>query len=108
MAQRVFTLYTDDVTGDEGEDITTHTFSLDGVSYEIDLSEDSYQKLLDTLGPYFNAARKTGPAKRGKTRPTAAGPDPAKVREWAQGLGLAVSTRGRIPANIVEQYQAVH
>jgi len=50
MVQRTVTVYTDDLTGTEGEDIATHIFSLDGVNYEVDLNPDSYQKLLDALG----------------------------------------------------------
>ncbi|MYW00828.1 Lsr2 family protein [Streptomyces sp. SID3343] len=111
MAQRVVTLYTDDITGDTGDGIASHTFALDGAEYEIDLGEDTYQKLLDTLGPYFRAARKTGAAtRRGKTARTAArqGPDPAQVREWARSQGIEVNARGRIPADLVDKYQAAH
>ncbi|WP_331766807.1 Lsr2 family protein [Embleya sp. NBC_00896] len=111
MAQRVVTLFTDDITGNEGEDITTHTFALDGVPYEIDLSEDSYQQLLDELAPYFGAARKTGTAsRRGKAVRASAGqgPDPVKVREWAKAQGLEVNARGRVPGDLVAKYQAAH
>ena len=31
--------------------------------------------------------------------------DTAKVREWARGQGIEVKDRGRVPANVVEQYQ---
>jgi Lsr2 len=31
--------------------------------------------------------------------------DTAKVREWAKGQGIEVKDRGRVPANVVEQYQ---
>ena len=30
------------------------------------------------------------------------------VRQWARKQGLAVSSRGRIPASVVEQYRAAH
>ncbi|MFF7245710.1 Lsr2 family protein [Embleya sp. NPDC008237] len=111
MAQRVVTLYTDDVTGETGEDIATHTFALDGVTYEIDLGEDTYQQLLDKLAPYFGAARKTGTAaRRGRkgARTTGQGPDPVKVREWARSQGIDVNARGRVPADLIERYQAAH
>ncbi|WTX00800.1 Lsr2 family protein (plasmid) [Streptomycetaceae bacterium NBC_01309] len=109
MAQRVVTLYTDDVTGKEGEDIATHTFSLDGVDYEIDLGANTYQQLLDALGPYFKAGRKAGAARRGgKARPVSQGPSPALVREWAQAQGIEVSSRGRIPADVIDKYRAAH
>ncbi|WP_406296532.1 Lsr2 family protein [Embleya sp. NBC_00888] len=110
MAQRVVTLFTDDITGNEGEDIATHTFSLDGVTYEIDLGQETYQQLLDALGPFFNAGRKTGTARRSKAVRAAAGqgPDPVKVREWARSSGIEVNARGRVPADLIEKYQAAH
>ncbi|MFE3203801.1 histone-like nucleoid-structuring protein Lsr2 [Embleya sp. NPDC055664] len=110
MAQRVVTLYTDDITGNEGEDIATHTFGLDGVTYEIDLGQDTYQQLLDALGPYFHAGRKTGTSRRTavKAHKTGDGPDPVKVREWAKAQGIEINARGRVPGDIVAKYQAAH
>lgn len=34
--------------------------------------------------------------------------DPAIIREWAKSQGLTVTERGRIPAEIVTQYNAAH
>jgi hypothetical protein len=47
---------TDDIDGSHGarEDIP---FSVDGVDYKIDLSDDNYKKLIDMLGPYLREAR---------------------------------------------------
>ncbi|MGW1991412.1 histone-like nucleoid-structuring protein Lsr2 [Embleya sp. NPDC001921] len=110
MARRVVTLYTDDITGAEGKDVSTHSFSLDGVSYEIDLGNDSYQRLLDALGPYFGAGRKTGSTRRAGVRNPKAerGPSPARVRAWAAAQGIEVSARGRISGDVVAKYQAAH
>ena len=30
------------------------------------------------------------------------------IREWAQGQGIAVNERGRIPAEIVAAYESAH
>ncbi|WP_327691098.1 Lsr2 family protein [Streptomyces sp. NBC_00461] len=110
MVQRTVTIFTDDLTDTEGEDIATHTFSLDGVSYDIDLNPDSYQQLLDALGPFVKVGRKSGGTSRrgGGGRKAAGGPDPVKVREWAQGQGIEVSARGRVPRTVIEQYEAAH
>jgi hypothetical protein len=110
MVQRTVTIYTDDLTGAEGEDIATHAFSVDGVNYEIDLGPDNYQKLLDALGPFMGAGRKAGRggARRTAKRPGAGGSDAAKVREWAKSQGIEVNTRGRIPADLMEKYEAAH
>ncbi|MFF0017981.1 Lsr2 family protein [Streptomyces sp. NPDC005374] len=109
MVQRTVTVYTDDLTGTEGEGIATHTFSLDGVSYEVDLNPDSYQKLLDALGPFVQVGRKTGVgSRRGGGKKAVAGPDAVKVREWALSQGIEVNSRGRVPRDVVEKYEAAH
>jgi hypothetical protein len=40
------------------------------------------------------------------TKPTYAGYDPAAVRAWAAGRGIAVNARGRIKADVVEKFRA--
>ncbi|MFJ3673832.1 Lsr2 family protein [Streptomyces sp. NPDC090106] len=109
MAQRIVTVYTDDLTGTEGEDIATHAFCLDGVNYEVDLNPDSYQKLLDALGPFVQVGRKVGGgSRRGGGKKGVAGPDPVKVREWAQSQGIDVNARGRVARDVIEKYEAAH
>ncbi|MEV3915123.1 histone-like nucleoid-structuring protein Lsr2 [Streptomyces canus] len=109
MVQRTVTIYTDDLTGTEGEDIATHTFSLDGVSYEVDLNPDSYQQLLDALGPFVQVGRKAGGgSRRGGGKKAATGPDAVQVREWAQSQGIEVNSRGRVPREVIEKYEAAH
>lgn len=51
MVQKTVTVYTDDLTGAESDEVRTHAFSLDGVSYEIDLVSDNYDKLFEALAP---------------------------------------------------------
>jgi uncharacterized protein (DUF4415 family) len=66
----------------------------------------------EALSRYVKAARKV--ASRGGRRaaqtesakPAYSGFDPAAVRAWAAGQGIKVSTRGRIKADVVEQYRA--
>lgn len=112
MAQRTVMIFTDDITGIEGKDVTTHSFSLDGTAYEIDLSSDSYQQLLDALGPFMGSGRKTGSLSRRRNGSKHAAPkrtqDAKQVREWAQAQGIVVSARGRIPSELMEQYEAAH
>ncbi|WP_043686724.1 histone-like nucleoid-structuring protein Lsr2 [Streptomyces xylophagus] len=109
MVQRTVTVFIDDLTDTEGEDIATHTFSLDGVSYEIDLNPDSHQLLLDALAPFLKVGRKSGsaPRRRGSSK-RADGPDPIKVREWAKSQGIEVNARGRVPRDVIEKYEDNH
>ncbi|MFG2439712.1 Lsr2 family protein [Streptomyces sp. NPDC048508] len=110
MAQKTVTVYTDDLTGAESEEVRTHTFSLDGVNYEIDLTSDNYDKLFEALAPFIDKGRKTGRATRaGRARKASTvGPSAEEMRSWARGNGYEVNDRGRVPASIHEAYRAAH
>ncbi|MGA5135565.1 histone-like nucleoid-structuring protein Lsr2 [Streptomyces olivoreticuli] len=107
MAQKIVTIYTDDLTDEESSEAATHTFSLDGVSYEIDLGPDSYEHMLQAFGPFMQKARKTGKARKAAGRSPAARPnqDTAEIRAWAKEQGYNVNDRGRVPADIREAYE---
>ncbi|MFD9209705.1 Lsr2 family protein [Streptomyces sioyaensis] len=103
MAQKVITIYADDLTGEETTEVSTHTLSLDGVTYEIDLGPDSYDKLLEAVAPFTRVGRRT----RKSRKPRQAAPsteDTAAIRAWAKSKGYEVSDRGRVPASIREAY----
>ncbi len=107
MAQKVVVRFIDDLDGSEAD--TTVNFSLDGASYEIDLSDGNAQQLRETLKMYVEAARKTG--RTGKTRQAAAAkgaPAPKDVRDWAAENNIVVNARGRLSSDVVEKYLAAH
>ena len=58
VAQKVQVLLVDDLDG--GEAAETVSFSLDGSSYEIDLSEKNASSLREDFAKYVGAARKAG------------------------------------------------
>lgn len=107
MAQKVLVELVDDLDGSVAEE--TVEFGLDGVSYEIDLSEPNASELRDSLAQYLEYARRSGGRKRVGRR---SGGQPATVdreqnqaiREWARQNGFEVSDRGRIPTEVVEAY----
>jgi hypothetical protein len=112
MAKKVTITLVDDFDGDGPADETVE-FSIDGVSYEIDLSVKNAQKLRDEFKPWIDAGRRVGGRRRG--RPGAPGrggrgsidrEQSAAIREWARRNGHKVSTRGRIPAEIIEAFHA--
>jgi hypothetical protein len=90
----------------------TVEFGLDGTGYAIDLSEKNAAKLRETFGRYVDAARKVGGrARRGRGGGGRGKTDPEQlkaIREWAKANGHEVSDRGRIPASVVEAYEAAH
>jgi hypothetical protein len=112
MGRTIVTVFTDDLTGESGGDIAAHSFSVDGVGYEIDLTPENHQKLLAALEPFVRAARKgVGPRKARATRTNASaagsstGPHAAQVREWARNQGMEISRRGLIRQDIVDRYE---
>jgi|ERR1700712_757703 hypothetical protein len=113
MAQRTIVQLTDDIDGSEATE--SLSFALDGVAYTIDLNDNNAAELREALAPYVAAARRdagrgrrsgnvthisNGRRARGNTDF-----DPKTVRAWAAEHGIAISARGRIPADIVAQYQ---
>jgi len=104
MAQRVQVLLVDDINGAEAAE--TVLFSLDGVSYEIDLTTGNAKKLRDDLAGWVGHARRSG-GRKSSRRAGAAGArraDLGAVREWARNNGHKVSDRGRISADILAAY----
>jgi hypothetical protein len=117
MARRIVHQLVDDIDGNVleiGEGETVH-FSLNGAAYEIDLSAEHAEELRAALEPYISAGRRTGSSTSAarssstssRKRP-ARNPEVAAIRAWANDNGYTLSERGRIPAPVVEAYNAAH
>lgn len=112
MATRIITTFTDDIDGSDGAE--TVEFALDGVGYQIDLSDKNSQKLREILGTYIQAGTRVGRIGTAQHRPRSTQPQVESVRssreenqairEWATGNGMQLAERGRIPMHIVEAY----
>ena len=121
MAQKVQVILVDDVDGGEANE--TVSFSLDGVSYEIDVSEANAGKLRDALAPWVGHARRVGGRSGGSsgTRSRSGGGsggsgrsrgnsrhDLSDVRSWARENGFQVSDRGRVSSEVIAAYEKAH
>jgi hypothetical protein len=109
MAQKVQVILVDDIDGGTAEE--TLSFSLDGVSYEIDLSSANAAKLRESFAPYVGTARRVGgrsSAGRGRGRRSSGDNRTAQIREWARANGHQVNERGRVAAGIVAAYDKAH
>lgn len=109
MAQKTVITIIDDLDGSElpeGESETVR-FGLDGAQYDIDLSSDNAETLRNLLERYVESGRRTGGRRSsgGHTRRVDTDVDTRAVREWANSRGIAVSARGRVPADVVAQYR---
>lgn len=108
MAQQVLVQLVDDLDGTTSSDVATVLFSLDGVTYEIDLTEANAERLRGSLAQYVDSARRVGGrikrgAKSGQNG-SSASKDAGLVRAWANENGYGLSGRGRIPSHVVEAY----
>ena len=107
MAQKVQTLFIDDIDGGAAEG--TVRFGLDGTDYEIDLSTTHSDELHTALAKYIDHARKVGGTGRRSARNggrRASSIDTTAVRAWAREQGIDIKERGRVPADVVAKYQA--
>ena len=106
VAQKVQTLYIDDIDGSEAAG--TVRFGLDGVDYEIDLSAGHTDEFHAALRRYIDHGRKVGDtSKRSpRGRRTGSAIDTTAVRTWAREQGIDIKDRGRVPADIVAKYEA--
>ncbi len=109
MAQRFVVRLTDDLTGTEipagkGE---TVAFSLEGWSYEIDLTAKNASALRKALQPYIEAGR---PIKSSRRRPvrTRVAADTRTVKERARANGYQVRDRGRVPKAVLAAFEAAN
>lgn len=114
MARRIVHQLVDDIDGtvlEVGEGETVH-FSVNGTSYEIDVSSAHAEELRQAFEPYISAGRRAGSS--GAARATSArkrpgrNPEVAAIRAWANANGHSLSERGRIPAAVVEAYNAAN
>ncbi|MET9002987.1 Lsr2 family protein [Amycolatopsis sp. NPDC004169] len=108
MAQKVLVEILDDIDGSAAAQ--TVQFGLDGVTYEIDLSNANAAALRDELARYVGAGRRIGGRKvRVATgQSTAASSDRERnqqIRAWAGANGYEISERGRLSSEVVSAYE---
>src|SRR4051795_4872804 len=116
MAQRVNVVLVDDIDGTDAAE--TISFAMDGVDYEIDLSEKHAADLRDAVSVYVGHARRTGGRRKGRGRSSSnsggsggsggSGASAADIRAWARENGWEVPERGRVSAEVREAYAAAN
>ncbi|HEX5121589.1 MAG TPA: Lsr2 family protein [Pseudonocardiaceae bacterium] len=118
MAQRTIVQFVDDLDGTSSDTVRTVEFGLDGVTYEIDLNDDHAGELRSALDEFITSARRTGGRRSPRIAATPATATPRAntpgrtreqtqaIRQWANKNGFEVSDRGRIPAAVIEAFDA--
>lgn len=98
------TVFVDDLTGDEAS--TTLSFGLDDTMYEIDLNDENARELRETLDKYVKVARQKlmeAPSEQQEQRKSSA--NSKEIRKWAKRQGYNIKGFGRIPAQIMQEWE---
>jgi hypothetical protein len=103
MAHRINVRLTDDIDGSPAD--TTVSFTIDGISREIDLSASHAQEFRGAMQRFIAAARRTAGPSRQAGRATDSGASPAAIRHWAITKGIKVSARGRLPDELIATFR---
>src|SRR5215472_11502228 len=97
----------DDLTGGPADE--TIQFSLDGRSYEIDLNSRHAAEFRHRLVPFTEHARPARPQRQRVTVRSAASRERSRqIRLWAEQRGFALSPHGRLPGNVIQEYELEH
>jgi uncharacterized protein YfcZ (UPF0381/DUF406 family) len=111
MATHTVTTLVDDIDGST-DDVVTCAFGLGDSHFEIDLNLAHREELEAVLGKFVEAAREvesSGPGhgrRRRKQASAGVKRDTQAIRQWASENGIEVSGRGRLPASVIEAYEA--
>lgn len=110
MAQKISVSMSDDINGEPASE--TVEFGLDGVNYQIDLSEENANDLRDALYRFTEGARRVG-GRKVRRAATPSGASLAERRErnqelrtWARAHGYTIAERGRVPDEVTAAFSA--
>jgi hypothetical protein len=117
MARTTRVVHTCDLHGDETEASTSVLLTSGKKRIELDVCQAHLDQLLEagrkptsTGGPpskgWGGGTRRAATRRTGKARQT--GPSTADVRAWAIERGHSVSSRGRVPGEVVAAYSEAH
>ena len=105
--QRVVVHLEDDLTGGPADE--TVRFGLDGREYEVDLSARHATEFRRLLAPFVEHAHLVRRSRsRAGARTSASRERSREIRAWAEREGFPVSDHGRLPGNVIHEYELAH
>jgi hypothetical protein len=113
VARREVVVLEDDLEGGSADE--TVKFALDGVQYEIDLTAKNAARLRESFSDFIAHGRRVGrggvvvggrAAARARGSAAADREQNKAIRAWAKRKGRNISDRGRIPQEIVDEFNA--
>lgn len=110
MARREVTHFFDDLDNTQLTEDSVHIlhFSVNGVDYVLDLSEDNADGFRRLLEPYIAAARTVKSTRAARRERVSTRNDSRAIRQWAQEQGMQIADRGKIPHQVIEAYDRAH
>ena len=97
----------DDLTGGPADE--TIVFGVDGRDFEIDLNAKHAASLRKQLAAFVDRARPVRTHRpRESARTSATRERSREIRSWAEEQGFEVADHGRLPANVVAEYERAH
>lgn len=108
LAVNTTVLLVDDLEGGPAEE--TVLFSLDGISYEIDVNDRNAKRLRDLLRRYAEAGRYVSGSRLPRASPqtTERRRLSEQIRSWAAANGYPLVGNGRIPRMVLRRYHECH
>jgi hypothetical protein len=105
VAKKTIVEWVDDLDGSAAAE--TVTFTIDGSSYEIDLSEKNAAKLRSVMGGWIDAGRRSGHRRARAAGTSKTDPEEStKARKWAADNGFDVGPRGRLRSEVLDAYRS--
>lgn len=104
MAKQTTIELVDDL--DASSAVATIQFGYQGTNFEIDLSEANSFALRSALEPYITAGRKVSAGTVKHQGPRTDKSVTKAIRAWAVANNWELKSRGRIPHEVVEAYNA--
>lgn len=113
MAKTTTVTITDDIDG--SANAQTYELTYEGTAYTIDLSKKNKSALDKALKPYLDSATRVRGTRtgrrggaRGRSDTSGRRQDLGDVRAWLRSQGHQVSDKGRIPRELMAEYDAAH
>ena len=104
MVKQAIVTLVDDLDGGPADE--TVRFGIGSQQYEIDLNSKNAARLRKQLAPFIARGRPAGHTPHRSRRTAASRQRSRDIRAWALDQGIGLSERGRIPASVVDQYEA--
>ncbi|MCZ4551170.1 histone-like nucleoid-structuring protein Lsr2 [Gordonia rubripertincta] len=110
MARKQIVQFIDDIDGSVLDDFVTVRWALGDKQYEFDTSPEHADEFYESLEKYVAVSRRADSVRqsRNSSRTTQPSRDVSVIREWARANGYEVNARGRLPAQIIEAFDAAN